>query len=504
MQKTISVKHVSVEFGTKTVLDDVSFAIAVPDHICVVGENGEGKSTLMRVLAGTVEIEEGTVAKSNGARVYYIPQEFPHSHMALTAREYAVQEAGHGMYKKVEEICTVLGLRLATYADQQCRLLSGGQQKIIALAVGMAIRPDFLLLDEPENHLDIVTRKQLIVELQDFPGALICISHDRFVIDALAEKILEIADGKLHISEGNYADYRQSRRRRIEGSQRTFDAEEKRIAQLKKAYVIAHQKAIRGKETAAYHRIKDELLGLKQDHKENRRAEDEFTKIKLGGSKSDLHNTKLLVKAEDVSYGYSGKHPLFKKLSFEIRVGGHIVLLGRNGSGKSTLLKLMQGKLKPDTGAITWAPGIKVHYFDQHMAFDPNMSPREVVEDHYGCSVQDARAILGKVKFDLDRMERKLESLSGGERMRLKFAIVFGMNPDVIVLDEPTNHVDITTWDILLEQCNATKATLILVTHDEEFIEKLNNKLFFVLSRSEFSVRHKALDVLLEELSRVE
>ncbi|MEK7063175.1 MAG: ATP-binding cassette domain-containing protein, partial [Patescibacteria group bacterium] len=222
------------------------------------------------------------------------------------------------------------------------------------------------------------------------------------------------------------------------------------------------------------------------------------------GIKSDLHNTKLLVKAEDVSYGYSGKHPLFKKLSFEIRVGGHIVLLGRNGSGKSTLLKLMQGKLKPDTGAITWAPGIKVHYFDQHMAFDPNMSPREVVEDHYGCSVQDARAILGKVKFDLDRMERKLESLSGGERMRLKFAIVFGMNPDVIVLDEPTNHVDITTWDILLEQCNATKATLILVTHDEEFIEKLNNKLFFVLSRSEFSVRHKALDVLLEELSRVE
>lgn len=502
MQKTISLKHVSVDFGTKVVLDDVSLSIAVPEHLCVVGENGEGKSTLLRVLSGAVEVTDGVVHLSNGTRVYYVPQEFPSEHMDRTAREYAVLEAGHSMYKRVEEICKKLGLRLATYADQECKYLSGGQQKLLALAVGVAQRPDFLLLDEPENHLDIVTRKQLIAELQDFPGALICISHDRFVIDALAEKILEVAGGKVHVSEGSYADYREARLRRIEGAQRTYDAEEKRITELKKAYVIAHQKAIRGKETAAYHRIKDELVGLKQDHKENKRAEDEFTKIKLASSRSDLHTSKLLVKAVDVSYGYPGKSPLFKKLSFEIRVGGHIVLLGRNGSGKSTLLKLMQGTLAPDAGAITWAPGIKVHYFDQHMAFDPTRSAREVVEEHYGCSAQDARAVLGSVKFDLDRMERKIESLSGGERMRLKFAIVFGMNPDVIVLDEPTNHVDITTWDILLERCNATKATLILVTHDEEFIEKLHNTLFFVLSKSEFRVRHKSLTELLDELSQ--
>lgn len=501
MQKSISLKHVSVEFGTKTVLDDVSFALTVPERVCVVGENGEGKSTLLRLIAGTVEVSEGSIHKSNGARTYYIPQEFAQSYMSATAREFILAEAGHTMYGKVEELAKSLGMRLSTYADQPCSLLSGGQQKILALSVGVALRPDFLLLDEPENHLDIVTRKKLLGILSAFPNALLCISHDRFVIDTLAERVIEIAGGKLFISEGGYAHYRAARLRRIEGEQRTFDAEEKRITQLEKAYVIAKQKAYRGNDTAAYHRIKKELGELKQDHKENKRAEDEFTKIKIASSGSDLHSSKLLLKVTDVTYRYEGKKQLFKKLSFEIRVGGNVVLLGRNGSGKSTLLKLLQGTLIPESGTVEWAPNIKVHFFDQHMSFNPALSARQIVEDHYGCSAERARAVLGSVKFDLDRMERPLESLSGGERMRLKFALVFGMNPDVIVLDEPTNHVDITTWDILLEQCNTTKATLILVTHDEEFIEKLENKLFFVLSQSEFRIRHKSLDHLLEELA---
>ncbi len=501
MQKSISLKHVSVEFGTKTVLDDVSFTLTVPDRVCVVGENGEGKSTLLRLIAGTVEIASGTVHKSNGARAYYVAQEFLPTYMRTTAREFVLAEAGHTMYGKVEEIAKALGLRLATYADQPCSLLSGGQQKILALAVGVALRPDFLLLDEPENHLDIVTRKKLLAILSAFPNALLCISHDRYVIDTLAEKVVEIAGGKLFVSEGGYGDYRAARLQRIEGEQRVFDTETKRITQLEKAYIIAKQKAYRGHDTAAYRRIKEELGGLKLDHKENKRAKDEFTKIKISSSASDLHASKLLLKVSDLTYHYEGKRPLFKKLSFEIRVGNHIVLLGRNGSGKSTLLKLLQGTLTPASGEVTWSPQIQVHYFDQHTTFNTLLSARDIVADHYGCSDEKARAILGTVKFDLDRMERPLESLSGGERMRLKFALVFGMNPDVIVLDEPTNHVDITTWDILLEQCNSTKATLILVTHDEEFIEKLERKLFFVLSQSELRVRHKTLDHLLEELA---
>lgn len=485
-------------------LDDISFVVAVPERACIVGENGEGKSTLLRLIAGTIEETSGTIHMSNGVRTYYVPQEFLPAYMDVTAKEFVIAEAGHAMYGKVEEICKALGIRLGNYAEQKCSLLSGGQQKILALSIGIALRPDFLLLDEPENHLDIVTRKKLLGLLQDFRGGLLCISHDRYVIDILANKVLEVAQGKIFVSEGGYAEYRAARLRRIEGKQREFDTEEKRITQLEKAFIIARQKAFRGKETAAYHKIKEELAGLKQDHKDEKRAKDEFTKIKISSSKTELHASKLLVKAEDITYNYPGKKPLFKKLSFEIRVGGNVVLLGRNGAGKSTLLKLLQGTLTPESGAITWAPGIKAHFFDQHMAFDLTLSARQVVEDHYGCGDEKARAILGSVKFDLDRMERPLESLSGGERMRLKFAIVFGMNPDIIVLDEPTNHVDITTWDILLDQCNNTKATLVLVSHDEEFIEKLENKLFFVLSKSEFRVRHKSLDELLTELAETE
>jgi ATPase subunit of ABC transporter with duplicated ATPase domains len=501
MQKTISLKDITVDFGTKTVLDHVSVRFAVPDRVSVVGENGEGKSTLLKVIAGTLEPSDGVVHKSNGTRVHYVPQEFLHEHMDLTVEAYLTQTAGHQVYQRIEQLAKDMGFSVPRHKDTLCRSLSGGQQKIIALAVGVALRPDFLLLDEPENHLDIVTRKKMLHILQNFPGALICISHDRGVIDTLARSVLEVAKGKLHLSEGGYADYRAARLRRIEGAQRTFDTEEKRITQLKKAYVIAQQKAYRGKETAAYHRIKDELETLKQSHKDDKRAADTFTKIKLSSSTSDLHQSKLLLKVTDLTYGYPGEKPLFKKLTFDIRVGSHIVLLGRNGSGKSTLLKLLEGRLTPQSGTAEWAPGISVRYFDQHMNFNPQHTPCEVVEEHFGVSAERAKAILGSVKFDLERMERPLESLSGGERMRVKFAIVFGMNPDVIVLDEPTNHVDITTWDILLEQCNKTTATLILVTHDEEFITELEPKLFYVLNQSELKVRHKTLDELLTELS---
>ncbi len=336
MQKTISLKQVSVDFGTKTVLDQVSTRFSVPDRISIVGENGEGKSTLLKIIAGTLEPSEGVVHKSNGTRVHYVPQEFLHEHMELTVHAYVTSVAGHQVYQKVESYARDMGFSIPRHKDSLCSSLSGGQQKIIALSVGVALHPDFLLLDEPENHLDIVTRKKLLDILLAFPGALLCISHDRHVIDALAHSVLEVANGKLFISEGGYDDYRAARLRRIEGSQRTFDAEEKRITQLKKAFVIAKQKAYRGKEAAAYHRIKEELGDLKQSHKEEKRAKDEFTKIKLATSSSDLHTSKLLLKVENLTYSYPGKKQLFKKLTFDVRVGNHVVLLGRNGSVEGT------------------------------------------------------------------------------------------------------------------------------------------------------------------------
>jgi len=183
-----------------------------------------------------------------------------------------------------------------------------------------------------------------------------------------------------------------------------------------------------------------------------------------------------------------------------MRTGSHIVLLGRNGSGKSTFLKCLVGKLPLSEGTVTWVDGIKVAYFDQHAEFDGELTPVSIVMHELGCSDEEARAALGAMKFDPDTMTSKVRELSGGQRMRLRFALVFGSKPDFLLLDEPTNHLDEVTWEILLNACNASKSTILLVTHDHEFIERLSTKLFWVVRGTSINERYKELDELIEEL----
>ncbi len=498
--KSISLKHVTVDFGKRVVLEDVSLTINEGERVSVVGENGGGKSTLMRVMMGEIEASEGEVHITKGLRTFYVSQEFPKEALGQTVLEYFTETAGHTLIGKAKEFASLLGMKSAVF-EKRCKELSGGQQKIIQISVGLAQNPDFLLLDEPENHLDIVTRRALLTALKGFRNGLVIISHDRAVIDTLTRRVVAVELGHVYISDGGYAGYKKARALRVESAQRDFDEEVKRIDKLEKALVIAHQKAIRGKETAAYHKIKDEITALKQKHKVEKRATDEFTAIRIKDSTSNLHAQKRILAVKDVSFGFRPGSPLFKNLSFEIYRGPHVVILGRNGSGKSTLLSLLSGVRAPQSGVAEWSPGLSVRYLEQHTTFDEKLSAREVVENHFHVFAEAARRILGSVKFDTDRMDRPLASLSGGERMRLKFALVFGENPDVIILDEPTNHIDITTWDILLEQCNETRATILLVTHDEEFIRELKHKRFYVLSKQTLVERHKTLDELLDELA---
>lgn len=214
-------------------------------------------------------------------------------------------------------------------------------------------------------------------------------------------------------------------------------------------------------------------------------------------------NGKLLLRVENLKLTFpDAKKPLFDQLSFELRVDKHIVLLGRNGSGKSTFLKIAEGKIAPTSGTVAWADGIKVNYFDQHLAFNPEETALEIIENIFSCRTEKARQILGAVKFTPEQMEKRTETLSGGEKMRLKFAITFGGDPDVIVLDEPTNHLDITTWQILLDNCNATSATIIIVTHDQEFLDEIIDKKFLVISKNKITERDKDLEYLVEELRK--
>ena len=200
-------------------------------------------------------------------------------------------------------------------------------------------------------------------------------------------------------------------------------------------------------------------------------------------------------------------------MSLEVRTGTHIALLGRNGSGKSTFLKCLVGELPLGKGEVAWARvqtpesskapdrAVSFGYFDQHMQFEPDDKPIDVVMKKMNCFDTEARAALGAVRFDLPKMNTRIGDLSGGERMRLRFAIVFGQKPDFLILDEPTNHIDEVTWEILLDACKASKSTILLVSHDYEFIQEFNPQIFWVINNQTVTPRYRELSELLEEMS---
>ncbi len=502
MQKVgISLKNIEYSIQERPILQGVSFHCGIKERLCIFGENGAGKSTLLKILCGLVEPDAGTINQEGHLRFTYVPQEFPAKHKEFKVTEYIKSEAGETLEKKVAVFAQTLGFSVATHGEKLCGSLSGGQQKILALSVAFAINPDFLLLDEPENHLDIVSRLELVSLLKDFRGGIIFISHDRLVIDSIATKIGELTGGKLYLSEGDYDDYVQAKMERLGGLQREYDAKSKRIRQLSSTIVILHQKALRGKEVSSYKRAKAELEELKREHKETGRPDDKQTKIKIAQTDNKIHNGKLLCRIKDARFKYpEAKGSTFSEVDLELWSGDKIVLLGRNGSGKSTFLKCLTGEQELSKGSIAWADGIKWAYFDQHAEFNLEDNAIKVVGNKLHCDDSDAQAALGAMKFDTARMNTLTKNLSGGERMRLRFAMVFGQKPDFIILDEPTNHIDEVTWEILLETCLNSKSSILLVTHDYEFIQAFNPRFFWMIDGQTIVPRYKDLDVLLEEM----
>lgn len=501
MAKTISLKNITQLFYEKSILEGVSFKFTDNERICIVGDNGTGKSTLLKIITGTIESTSGTIEKNGHIRTHYVPQEFGNENLNLTVDAYIKTYATVALFKKVFATGLTLGYNLEAVLEKECRFLSGGQQKILALSVGLAVAPDFLLLDEPENHLDIVSRLELTQLLEEYRGGVLFVSHDRLMIDAVATKVAEVVNKKVYLSEGGYQDYIDNRLSRIAGLQRAFDKDSRRIAQLNAMLPILEAKAFRGKEVSSYLKRKAELVELKEKQKEQPRAEDTRKKIRLNHQGADFHQGKLLCRIENARFRYEGtKGDIFKDIHLEIRTGTHIVLLGRNGSGKSTFLNALTNTKPLTEGSVTWAPDLKTSYFDQHAEFDGTKTPLEVVTQKLSVIDEKGRAALGAMKFDSDKMDTPIANLSGGERMRIRFALVFGTNPDFIVLDEPTNHLDEVTWQILLDACNASKSTILLVTHDYEFINEFKSKVFWLIKHQSIKERHKDLEEIVEEL----
>ncbi len=501
MQKTITLRKAEYAFGDKIILNEVSFVCSQNERLCILGENGVGKSTLLKILTGELMLEAGAYEKTGHIRTVYVPQEFPAEFRDLTVDKYIENAAGKALFKRSYNVSLELGFDVEKYASRFCRELSGGQQKILALSIAFATLPDFIFLDEPENHIDIVSRIVLIRMLQNYKGGIIFISHDRLIIDAIATKVAELANGKLYVSEGGYQDYIEEKMTRLGGLQRKYDSESRRIKQLSLSIVISRQKALRGKEISAYHKQKEELEGLKTAHKESGRPDDKKTKIRIPSSDQGLHGGKLLCRITNGFFRYAGtKADIFRDLNLEARTPGHIVLLGRNGTGKSTFLKCLAGENSLSKGEISWGNNVKWAYFDQHTQFRATETPLAIVRETLNLGEQDAKAVLGEMRFNEDRMTAEIQTLSGGEKMRVRFALVFGSKAEFIILDEPTNHLDEITWEILLAACKNSRSTLLLVSHDYEFIEEFNPNVFWMIQGQSIVPRYKELSVLLEEM----
>ena len=498
--KTISLSKISKDFGGKNVLHEVSLKLREKERLCIVGENGAGKSTLLKILVGEVTPDEGTVLRSTELVCHYVPQEFDPEDAKGTVRAFLEKYADYKRFGEVFSFSRTLGYDIEDVLEKKCNTLSGGQQKILALSVALSVHPDFLLLDEPENHLDIVSRLALVTLLQNHEGGVVFISHDRKTVDAVANRVAEVARGTVHISEGGFQKYLDARATRMASLQRAYDAEASRIRQVEESLSILHQKAIRGKGTAQYHARKNELEALKESHAQGR-PEIVRTAVQIGQKSTAFHDGRLICRVENSGYTYpTAKAPIFENVSLEMRTGSHIILLGRNGAGKSTFLKTLMKKLPLTEGSVTWVDNTKIAYFDQHAELDPKKSALETVANGLKVDDQTAYNALGAMKFARERMRSEVGNLSGGERMRIRFAMVFGASPSFILLDEPTNHLDEITWEILLEAINNSPSTILLVTHDYQFIEGVQNKIFWLMHQGTIQERSKSLEQLVDEI----
>jgi ATPase subunit of ABC transporter with duplicated ATPase domains len=466
--------------------------------MALFGENGAGKSTLMKIINNDISDYDGEVLKTGHVRVFYVHQEFQEKNYQKTILEFIKELGNNSIINKVFSNGNDLGYDLESNCNKKCNELSGGQQKILHLSVALATNPDYLLLDEPENHLDIVSRKVLIEKLQEFDGGIIFISHDRFLIDSLATKVGELYNGVLHLSEGGYDKYLETKNIRVESIQRKYKTEEKRIKQLEKTHNILKKSAHRGRNIPLFRRIEAELFELKEKHSSGQYHEN-VDKIKINIEKEGLHSGKLLVRFSNASFSY-GDINIFKNTNVEFRSGNKIALLGRNGSGKSTFLKCLIGELNITNGKRVVGENIKISYFDQHSSFEKGVTALDIVSNKLDLTNDVAKKHLGQYRFDFDRMLQKIENLSGGEKMRVRLALSFGLKPDLLVLDEPTNHIDEVTWEVLLDAIKNFQGSILLVSHDYEFIQEFEPDLFWMFQKKEVVERYKTLDELLGEL----
>jgi ATP-binding cassette subfamily F protein uup len=493
--------EISLDFGELKILGQADFSIETGERVCLIGRNGAGKSTTFKLITGELEPDHGDIVRSSNLIVSQLSQALPDamnkpvrdvvrsglSDIEKLLQQYEQQskleldrdgmrelEALHAridahdgwhMEQRVEETITDLNLP----ADKKMHELSGGWRRRVALAAAIVQKPELLLLDEPTNHLDIATIKWLEDRLYSWPGAVMFITHDRAFLQRLATRILEIDRAKLTSWPGNYSNYLIRKEKSIEDEETANARFDKKLAQEE----VWIRQGIKARRTRNEGRARA-LLKMR-DERAQRVKRDGQARIHIEEAEQ---SGRKVIRAKNVSYRYADE-PLIENFSVKIMRGDRIGLIGNNGVGKTTLLRLLLGDLQPQSGTLKQGTNLEIGYFDQlrqSLELDKSVAYNEGDGRTYIQLNGKERHIVGYLKgflFSPKRAMTPVKALSGGERNRVILAKLFTQPANLLVLDEPTNDLDVETLEVLEAKLTEYNGTLIVVSHDREFLDNV-------------------------------
>ncbi|MCL2363211.1 MAG: ATP-binding cassette domain-containing protein [Defluviitaleaceae bacterium] len=505
----ISLHELHKYYGANHVLQGISLEIFSGEKIGLLGRNGAGKTTLFKVLAEDEDYESGTLSKASGKRVEILAQipDFDEgatvedilrssfaevtaiyrdmkTHEELLATDYddkimtrygKLMEdyerlGGYDVDYKIDKICNGMNISDAM-KNGLFATLSGGEKTRVNLARILLRECDILLLDEPTNHLDFPSLHWLEQFLNDFKGTVVCISHDRTFLDNVVKRIIEVDFGKVHFYGGAYTFYAGERALRHAQQAEQYQRQQKEIKRIEERAKWFVQN---NRFTTKHHAILSRLDHMEKVDRPNtvRKVNEDF---KVGG-----HAGKIVVEFDGVSKAFGDK-TLLQDASLIIKRGDNIALVGPNGCGKSTFIKLITGEEMPDAGTVKVASNIKFAYLPQIVTFaDPTLTMLETVRNETGLPEDKARAMLASFNFRMDDVTKKVSALSGGERSRLKLALLMQDKINFLILDEPTNHLDIESREWIEEAISAIDhdCTLLMISHDRYFIDKFATRMW--------------------------
>ena len=478
----LSIEHLTIEFSSKPVLDDISFLVNKKDRIALVGKNGAGKTTLLRLIAGEYAPTSGTISKDADLTIGYLPQVMLHKD-GRTLREEVMSicptsDSDSGPTSKSEALFiaemdkTIVGLGFERKDfDRPCSEFSGGWRMRIELAKILLQHPDLLLLDEPTNHLDIESIQWLEEFLAGSPSAVIVVSHDRAFIDNITNRTIEISLGHIYDYNVNYSQFVVLRQERHEQQVRAFLNQQKMIQETEEFIERFRYKATKAVQVQSRIKQLNKLERLEVDLEDTSRLNLKFPPAPRSGD--------FPIIIEDLRKDF-GTHTVFHDVTLTIRRGEKVAFVGKNGEGKTTLVRCIMGQLDY-FGTLKIGHNVKIGYFAQNQAslLDENLTVFQTIDY---VAVGDIRTkirdILGAFMFGGEASEKKVKVLSGGERSRLAMIRLLLEPCNLLILDEPTNHLDMQSKDVLKTALKDFNGTVICVSHDRDFLDGLVEKVY--------------------------